>query len=98
MPFPVSGLHLPVTVPCFTIVAVGFSFGLSHVSVQMTGMLQFAIRQGVETESYMTSTERIAEYALIGTEPDVLKNEEDDSGATAKYTITKKGGSVEVRF
>lgn len=38
----------------------------------MTGILQFAVRQGTETESYMTSAERVAEYAKIETEESVV--------------------------
>lgn len=41
-----------------------FSAGLIGVALvqglQMTGILQFAVRQGAETESYMTSAERVA--------------------------------------
>ena len=39
----------------------------------MTGILQFAVRQGAETESYMTSAERIADYAKLETEPSTLQ-------------------------
>lgn len=36
--------------------------------LQLSGLLQFAIRQGAETESYMTSAERVAEYGTLATE------------------------------
>ena len=35
---------------------------------QMSGLLQFAVRQGAETESFMTSAERVAEYGGVPTE------------------------------
>jgi ABC-type multidrug transport system fused ATPase/permease subunit len=41
--------------------------------LQMSGLLQFAVRQGAETESYMTSVERIAEYGDLDVETDRVK-------------------------
>ncbi len=55
----------------------------------MTGLLQFAIRQGAETESYMTSAERIADYAKIETEADT------DTGSTSSAP-TGTHGVIEV--
>ena len=39
-------------------------------SLQVTNFMQFAVRQAAETENYMTSVERIEEYATLASEAD----------------------------
>jgi hypothetical protein len=36
--------------------------------LQLSGLLQFAVRQGAETEGFMTSAERVAAYAKVPVE------------------------------
>ena len=39
-------------------------------SLQVTNFMQFAVRQAAETENYLTSVERIEEYATLASEAD----------------------------
>ena len=61
---------LPLTI------ATALALWVRAFTCQMSGLLQFAVRQGAETESYMTSAERVAEYGTVPTEstpPPVVK-------------------------
>lgn len=60
--------------------------------VQMSGLLQFAVRQGAETESYMTSVERIAEYAKLDTEPSVVKATESQPSDSQNPLLSSGSG------
>jgi ABC-type multidrug transport system fused ATPase/permease subunit len=59
--------------------------------LQMSGLLQFAVRQGAETQSYMTSVERIAEYGELDVEIDRVKSVGTD------VSVPQSGSAVEFR-
>ena len=48
-------------------------------SLQLSGVLQYSIRQAAETESYMTSVERVSAYALLDQEGCVGDTQEPTS-------------------
>ena len=58
------------------------SIGLSlSQAATMLGSIQWAVRQSSEAENYLTSVERIFEYAAMKPEPEIASDEKPDSDA-----------------
>ena len=58
------------------------SIGLSlSQAATMLGSIQWAVRQSSEAENYLTSVERIFEYAAMKPEPEIASDENSDSDA-----------------
>lgn len=66
------------------------SIGLSlSQAATMLGSIQWAVRQSSEAENYLTSVERIFEYAAMKPEPEIASDEDNDSPPSGKKDFKK---------
>ena len=67
------------------------SIGLSlSQAATMLGSIQWAVRQSSEAENYLTSVERIFEYAAMKPEPEIASDENSDSDEPASGKKNEK--------
>lgn len=67
------------------------SIGLSlSQAATMLGSIQWAVRQSSEAENYLTSVERIFEYAAMKPEPEIASDENSDSDEQASGKKNEK--------
>ena len=74
--------------------AIGLS--LSQAAT-MLGSIQWAVRQSSEAENYLTSVERIFEYAAMTPEPELARDDKGDGDEKSIGSNGKKNGCLFTR-
>ena len=75
------------------------SIGLSlSQAATMLGSIQWAVRQSSEAENYLTSVERIFEYAAMKPEPEIASDEDTPPSGKTKNEKSDKPEDNTLKF